>query len=118
MTVQVIIANPHAHPRLLHPVVAQCRAAQDSLFTKRSIPVIHEKQAGCGIAGYIDVLPSIFIKIRRDHSHAVSGCRPGDAGLLCHVGEGSVAVVSIESMLAGSETPRAAFDGNPLPAAV
>src|SRR5262249_15562016 len=83
-----------------------------------SISVVHEKQTGRGVAGHIDVLPSVFIEIRRNDGHAVSRRSSRDAGLLCHVGERSVAIVPIESVLAGCQPPRSAFDRNSFPAAI
>ena len=73
MPVQIVIADPHPHTRLLHTIVAQRHAAYDSFFAKSPIMIVHKKKTGSGVTGDVDILPSVFIKIRRNHSHAVSG---------------------------------------------
>src|SRR6266705_1444186 len=101
MPVQVIIADSDPHTRLLHAIVAQGRTSQYSFFAKSPIMIVHEQQTGGGIAGDIDILPSVFIKIRRRDCHAVAGWRLRDAGFLTYIGERSVSVISIERMGAG-----------------
>src|SRR5216684_9193825 len=98
MAVQVIIAHPDTHTRLLHAIFAQGRTPQYSFFTKRSISIVHEQKTGSGVAGDVDILPSVLIKIRRHDRHAVGGRGARDSGLLTYVGERSVAVVSIKGM--------------------
>src|SRR5579859_4337898 len=98
MSIQIVIPDANAHTGLLHAIIAQGRASQYSLFTKRSITIVHEQQTGSGIAGDVNVLPSVFIKIRGNDSHAVGGWGSCDASLLRYVGERPVAVVSIQGV--------------------
>src|SRR5215470_5798314 len=98
MAVQIVIADSDAHTRLLHAIFAQSRTPQYSFLTKRSISIVHEQKTRSGVAGDVDILPSVFIKIRRYDRHAVGGRGARDAGLLTYIGERSVAVVSIKGI--------------------
>src|SRR5215469_12014311 len=118
MPVEIIIADAYAHARLLHPVFAESNAAEHSFFAESSIMVVHEQKTGSRVTGDVDVLPTVFIKIRRHNGHAITGRGFGNSGLLRHIGESSVAVVSIQGVLASGQPPRPALDGNPFPPAV
>src|SRR6516164_8079035 len=82
MPIQIVVSDSHAHACLLHAIVAQGHAAQDSFLAKRSIVVVHEEQARRGVAGHVDVGPTLFFKIRSNHRHAVRLCRLADSCLL------------------------------------
>src|SRR5205823_4142382 len=64
VSVQVIIADANPHARLLHAIVAQGRTAQHAFFAKSSVTIVHEQKTWSGVASDIDVLPSVFVKIR------------------------------------------------------
>src|SRR6267154_2092744 len=98
MSIQVIIAHPNAHTGLLHAIFTQGRTSQNSLFAKSSITIVHEQETGSGVTGDVNVLPPVFIKIRRYDGHAVGGCGSRDAGLLRYISERSIAIVSIKGM--------------------
>src|SRR5215467_1942543 len=98
MAVQIVVADSDAHTCLLHAIFAQGRTPQNSFFTKRSISIVHEQKTGSGVASDVDILPSVFIKIRRYDRHAIGGRGARDAGLLTYIREGSVAVVSIKEI--------------------
>ena len=72
--------------------------------------VVHEQQAGAGVAGHIDVRPSIVVEIAGHHGEAVVAARVGDSRRLTHVGECSVAVIAIEAVLAERQAARSAID--------
>ena len=81
---------------MLHAIVAQGRTPQHAFLAKSSVTIVHKQKTWSGVAGNIDVLPSVFVKIRRYDSHAIGGCGARDAGLLRYIGEGSVAVVAVQ----------------------
>ena len=70
--VEVVVADPHPHPRLLRAVLAERDAPQDALLAERSVMVVDEQQAGRGIAGDVDVRPPVFVQIGGDDGHAVA----------------------------------------------
>ena len=82
MPIQIVVSDSYAHACLLHAIVAQGHAAQDAFFAKRSIVVVHEEQAGRGIAGNVDVGPTVLVKIRSNHRHAIRLRRLADSRLL------------------------------------
>ena len=76
MSVQIVIADPDSHARLLHAIFAQRYASQTPFFTKCSISIVHEQETGSGIGGDVDVLPTILIEVGRDHSQAIAWPEP------------------------------------------
>src|SRR5215471_179766 len=118
MSVQIVIADSDAHPCLLHAIVTQSRAAQHSFLAKGPVMIVHKKKTGSGIACDVYILPAVFVKVRRNNRHAISGRGLRYAGLLSYICKGSIAVVSIERVLTGLQPTRPALDGNSLPAAV
>src|SRR5207342_2440392 len=71
VSVQIVVANPNAHARLLHAIFAQPYTAQDSFFTKRPISIVHEQETWSGIGGNVNVLPTILIEIGGDDGQAI-----------------------------------------------
>src|SRR6266849_3525267 len=118
MSVEGIIANPHAHPCLFRAIITEGHPPQYALLAKRPIMVIHEEQAGSRVASNVNVWPSVFVQIRRYHSHAVTLCDLSDASLLTDVGKCSVAIVLIQRMPSCWQPARSAFDGNAFPIAI
>ena len=85
MAVEVVVADAHAHAGLLHAIVAERDTAHHAFFAKRSVMVVHEQQAGRGIAGDEDVGPAVLVEIGRDHCHSITlGCARNPR-LLAHV---------------------------------
>ena len=62
MSVQIVIADTDTHARLFTAIVAKGHAAHNALFAKSSIVVIHEQQAGGGVARDEDVRPAVFVR--------------------------------------------------------
>src|ERR1700727_3029551 len=118
MAVQIVIAHPNAHSRLLHAVVAECHSAQHTFFAERSIVVVHEKQTRGGIAGNKDVGPSVFVEIGSDYRHPIGPRRARNPRLLAHVGEGPVAVVTVSRVSSGGQSARSALNRDALPIAI
>jgi hypothetical protein len=112
MPVKIIIANSDSHARLFLAIVTEGHAAQHALLPKRTIMVIHEKQAGRGIASDVDIRPAILVEIRRDDRHAIALSELCDACFLADIGKGAVTIVSVEGMSAGGKAAWPAFDGN------
>src|SRR6266851_4353538 len=96
MSVEVVIANPDPHARLLFAIIAECNAAQNSLFAKRSVVVVHEQQTRSGIASNINVWPAVFVQISSHHSHAVALFGLRDACLQADIGKRTVPSVFVE----------------------
>ena len=63
VTVEVVVADADAHSGLLFAVVAKSHAAQDALFAESAVVIVHEEQAGSGVAGDVNIGAS---RLRRD----------------------------------------------------
>ena len=98
VAVEIVIAHADAHSGLFLAVFAERHAAHHTLFAKSSVVVVHEKQAGSGIAGHVDIGPAIFVEIRGNHRHSVASSQRRNPGLHAHVRESAVAIVAIERM--------------------
>src|SRR5438046_10004192 len=109
LSVKVIIADSHAHSCLLRAVVAEGHAPQYSLFAKRSVTIVHEKQTGSRVASNVNVWPSVFVEIRRHHRHTVALCSLRDAGRPADVGERSIAIVPVQVLASCWQSPRSTF---------
>src|SRR5208337_1276204 len=112
MPVEIVIANPHPHARLFFSIVTESYPPQYSFFAECSVMVVHEKQAGSGIAGDVNIRPSVFIQIRCHHGHAIAWRSLRDTCLLADVGKRPVAVVSVEQMASHGKPARATLHGN------
>src|SRR5271154_3443376 len=118
MAIEIVIADSNAHPGLLFSIVTEGYAAQHTLFAKGTVVVVHEKQAGSRIAGYIDIRPTVLVEVGRDHGHAVRLRGFRNSGFLADVGERPITIVSVQQMPSSWQTSRAAFDWNALPIAI
>ena len=116
--IEVIVADTNSHAGLFHPVLAEGDAAQQAFLAKRAVMIVHEKQAGSGIAGDKKVRPTVIIEISRNHGHAIALAQLRDASLLTYLAEGTVAIIVIERMIAGRQATRSALDGSAFPGAV
>ena len=81
VTVEVVVADADAHAGLLFAVVAEGHAAQDALFAESAVVIIHEEQAGGGIASDVNIGPAVFVEVGGDDGHAIALRELRDAGL-------------------------------------
>src|SRR5260370_23927569 len=78
--VEIVVANSNPHAGLLQTVFAQSNATLQALFAKRTIMLIAKEPTGRGIAGYINVGPTIVIVVRCDCRDWILTRRRGGAG--------------------------------------
>ena len=57
-------ADPH--PGLLAPIFVHCDTRLETLFEKRSVPLVSEQQTRRGVTGNVNVLPARPQEIGRD----------------------------------------------------
>src|SRR5262250_876882 len=69
MPIAVVIANAYPHPRLFFSIGAQSDSSEDTLFPKRTVVVVHEKQAGGRVTSHVDIRPAVLVQVGGDHSH-------------------------------------------------
>src|SRR5579884_689394 len=104
------IADTDAHAGLLHSVFAERDAALHALLRKCSVVIVAEEEAGCGIAGDVDIGPTVIIEIGRNDSQTVTGRRFADSGRGSNISECAVAVIVIKRVAAVGQTARTAED--------
>jgi len=110
VAVEVIITDADAHASLLVAIVAEGHATENAFFAERAVVIVHEQQAGSGIASDVDIRPAILVEIGGDHGHAVALGKSGDAGLLADVSEAAITIVAIQGMMTGGKAARATLD--------
>jgi hypothetical protein len=71
MTVQVVVAHGHAHSGLLDSVITKGHTAKHAFLAEGAVAVVHEQQTGRGIAGHVDIGPTVFVKISGNNGHTV-----------------------------------------------
>jgi hypothetical protein len=68
--------------------------------------LVAEEKVLCLVVGHVDVGVAVAVKVRRSHAHSPAFVSP-NSGLIGHVGEGSVAIVVIETIGVGGVVERA-----------
>jgi hypothetical protein len=112
MPIAVVIANANPHPCLFFSIGAESDSPDDTLFPKRTVVVVHEKQAGGRVASHIDIGPAVLVEVGGDHSHPIALRNLRHTRLLADVREAPVTIVSIERMPASRQAAGAALDRN------
>ena len=115
--IEIVVPDTDAHARLLGAVFADRAATLESFLSECAVMVVAEQKTGTGIAGEIDVRPSIVVEISHHRAQAVAVGGGGNARPLTHIGEGPITVVAVEGMPALWQPSRAAHDRNALPGA-
>src|ERR1700730_14915135 len=118
VSVEIVVANSNPHAGLLQAVFAQSNATLQALFAKCTIMLIAKEPTGRGIAGYINVGPTIVIVVRGDCGHGIRTSGRGDAGHPADIGEGSVAINTEYKYRPRGQAARTAIHGNTFPGAV
>ena len=80
--------------------------------------IVHEQQAGGGIAGDKNVRPPILIQISRYHCHPVAFGRFCDPCLLADIGKRTVAIIAVQRVSSSGHSDRSAFNGYASPVAI
>src|SRR6185369_7787832 len=118
VAVEIVIADADSHPGLFLAVFAKGHAAHDAFLAKCPIVIVHEQQARRGIAGDVNVGPTILVEVGGDRGHAITATLRSDARCGADISECAVAVVAVEGMDSARQTAGSAFDGNSLPGAI
>ena len=77
--VEIVIADADAHASLFLAVFAEGHAAHDAFFTEGAIVIVHEQQARGGIAGDVNVRPTVLVEVGGNDGHAITAALRGDA---------------------------------------
>ena len=130
---RVEVAHAHAHSGQGGSVPVEGAAGRDRDLPEGAVVVVAIEEARRGVAGDVDVGPSVVVEIRRRRPHPVGargppvaaderhGGRPagmGDPRLLRDVDERAVSAVAIEDVRAAGESLRPAGHGDLVVAAV
>src|SRR5580693_3272264 len=110
IAVQVIIRRGHAQSRLRLAVSAESAARLNGNVFEFAVLLILVQGAGSRVVGYINVRPSIIIKISNQHPETVSATGTRDSGRLGNVREGTIPVVVVENILPPIQPRRTAGD--------
>src|SRR5207245_7451595 len=81
------------------------------------VVIVVEQNAGGGIAGYIDVRPTVVVEISGEGREAVIWSRSGHSGFIAGVAKRPVAVIVVELVSCALQTAGAAHDRNSYPPA-
>src|SRR5229473_2372588 len=110
IAVEIVIGGGDAHAGLGLAVGAESAARFQGDVYEGAVLFVLIQRAGGGVVGNVNVRPAIVVEISGEHAEAESAVSLEDAGFFADVGEGSVAVVVIENVLAAVESRRAAGD--------
>ena len=131
--IPIVIANSDAHAGHRRAIPVERRPGRHSDFAEGAVVIVVIEQAGGGVAGHIDIGPTVVIEISRHGTHSVRAHRTpvfrhklrrrrpawmGYPGLLRHVFKGTVAPVSIEHVGSARESLRPTRNGNFVEAAI
>src|SRR3984957_17672666 len=107
VTIKIIVAKPYAHAAQLLAVAAHRQAAEQTLRPEGSVVVIHEQEAGSGIARNKYIGPTVLVYIECDRSHSIRRRDAVDAGRYRCICERAIAVVAVERMVRCFQSARA-----------
>ena len=108
--VAVVIGGRDAHAGLRFAVGAVGHAGFDGDLGERAVVVVLVEGGGGGVVGDVDVGPAVVVEVGDQHAEAVSAGRLQNARFRRNIGEGAVAVVVEQDVLAAIQTGRAARD--------
>ena len=108
--VAVEVTDGDAHAGLGFAIGRVGDAAFDGFVLEGAVALVAIEGGGGGVVGDIDVGPAVVVEIGDGYREAVGADGVEDAGLFRDVGEGAVAVVAVEDVLAAVETGRSAGD--------
>ncbi len=108
--VAVEVADRNAHARLGFAVGRESDARFDGDVFEGPVFLILVIRSSGGVVGDVDVGPAVIVKIGDRDAEAIGADGVEDAGLFRYVGEGSIAVVVVEDVLAALQAGRPAGD--------
>src|SRR5580698_8763150 len=92
--IEIEIATANSHACHFLPITAHRQPAKQSLLAKCAVMIVHEKQAGRGIASNKNVGPAVLINVHRNRREAIRSLDGVDPGDLRNIGESTVAIVA------------------------
>ena len=114
VSIEIEVANPQAHARLLLAVLVHRDSANQGVLGERAVPIVLEVEAWRGIAGNIDVGPTVVVKVRGNGRHPVRPASRFNPSLGAYVGEMALTVVAIQVAASRRQAARAAVHGHVL----
>src|ERR1019366_6858855 len=112
--VEIEVPDAQSHACLFLAVLVQRDSNLDATLAERSVLVVLEEQAGCGIASDVDFRPSIVVEIRRYRGESIRAGGFRDPRGNADIGKGAVAVVPVQHLSFGLQAARAAVHGDAL----
>ena len=114
LPVAVVVADGDAHAGLGFGVGGEGDAGLDGDVLEGAVVLVLVEGGGGGVVGDVDVGPAVVVEVGGADAEAVGADGGPHAGLLADVGEGAVAVVVVEDVLAAGKAGRAAGDEHAL----
>ena len=69
VSVEVVVADAHTHAGLFQPVFAERHPSFQTLLAKGAVVLVAKQPARRGIAGDIDIRPTVVVVVCCDHCH-------------------------------------------------
>src|SRR5260370_28706250 len=113
--VMIEVACRHAHSCLFAAVFVVGDARLRAYLLKTLATEVVAVQVWRGIAGHIDVRPSVVVTVGNHRSETVTSLRSGDMNLVRNIREVSVAIVLIQGHRFRRQSTRPAYNRQPLP---
>src|SRR5258708_21450276 len=94
MSVQVVVPDANPHAGLFDAVIIEPGAPLDALLAESAVMVVHQQQAGAGIAGHKNIRPAVLVEIGRDRGEAVTTFDFSDPRRLADIAKRAIPVVA------------------------
>src|SRR5580700_8957301 len=95
VAIQVVITDSDSHSRFFATVAAQGNTTLNPFLFESPVVLVDEQQAGCRVASYVYVRPTVLVEVRRHDGHSVTRPVLPYSRLNTDVSKSSITVVSI-----------------------
>jgi len=103
----------HAHSGHLLAGIVEGYAAHQSFLAESAVVVVHQQQAGGGVAGNENVRPTIVIHVERGCGQAIRAVQRAYSRFLRYIGKAAISVVAVEQMAWQRQSAGPQFTGTP-----
>ncbi len=108
IAVEIIVGGCDSHARLRFSIWTERATCFDGNVFKLAVLFILVEGAGGRIIGNINVGPAVIVEVCGEHAQAVGTVRAKNPSRFGNIGEGAVAVIVVENVLAALQAGRSA----------
>src|SRR5208337_1336555 len=98
MAIAIVVADRGTHARHFHALVIESKSALESFLTECAVVIVHQQQAGRGVAGHEYIGPSVLIHIEGHCGKAIGTANSRNPRFLRDIRERAISIIAIQRM--------------------